>query len=42
MRSRLVVTLFVALLTLPLLVPPARAQNALVVSVWGEIGRAHV
>jgi len=34
MRSRLVAIL-VALLTLPLLVPQARAQNALVVSVWG-------
>ena len=35
MRSRLaVVTLLVALLTLPL-VPPARAQNSLVVSIWG-------
>ena len=36
MRSRLVVvTLLVALLALPLLAPRARAQNALVVSVWG-------
>jgi putative spermidine/putrescine transport system substrate-binding protein len=34
MRSRLLLTILVALLTLPL-VPPARAQNALVVSVWG-------
>src|SRR5207253_18089 len=33
MRSRLVV-LILALATLPL-VPPARAQNVLVVSVWG-------
>jgi putative spermidine/putrescine transport system substrate-binding protein len=35
MRSRLVVTVLIALVTLPLLVPQARAQNALVVSVWG-------
>src|SRR5687767_15610189 len=34
MRSRLAVAILLALLTLPL-VPPARAQNALVVSVWG-------
>ena len=34
MRSRLAVLLLVALLALPM-VPPARAQNALVVSVWG-------
>jgi hypothetical protein len=36
MRSRLVVTVLVALLTLPLLVPPARAQNTLVVSVFSR------
>ena len=36
MRSRLVATVLIALVTLPLLVPQARAQNALVVSVWGE------
>jgi putative spermidine/putrescine transport system substrate-binding protein len=36
MRSRLAVaTLLLALLGLPLLALPARAQNALVVSVWG-------
>ncbi len=35
MRSRLVVVVLVALLTLPLLAPHARAQNTLVVSVWG-------
>ena len=35
MRSRLVVVVLVALLMLPLLAPHARAQNALVVSVWG-------
>jgi putative spermidine/putrescine transport system substrate-binding protein len=35
MRARILVAVLVALLTLPLLVPPARAQNALVVSVWG-------
>ncbi|HEV8586049.1 MAG TPA: ABC transporter substrate-binding protein [Methylomirabilota bacterium] len=34
MRSRVVVTLLAVLLTLPL-VSPARAQNALVVSIWG-------
>jgi putative spermidine/putrescine transport system substrate-binding protein len=34
MRPRLVVTVLIALVTLSL-VPPARAQNALVVSVWG-------
>src|SRR2546430_6734623 len=34
MRSRLMVTMLLALLMVPL-VPPARAQNALVVSVWG-------
>jgi putative spermidine/putrescine transport system substrate-binding protein len=34
MRSRLVAAILVALLTLPL-VSPARAQDALVVSVWG-------
>jgi putative spermidine/putrescine transport system substrate-binding protein len=34
MRTRALVALLVALLVLPL-VPPARAQNALVVSVWG-------
>ena len=34
MRSRLMVTMLLALLTVPL-VPPARAQNALVVSIWG-------
>src|SRR5687767_4426838 len=35
MRSRLFVAVLVALLTLPLLAPHARAQNTLVVSVWG-------
>jgi putative spermidine/putrescine transport system substrate-binding protein len=35
MRSRLFVAVVVALLTLPLLAPHARAQNTLVVSVWG-------
>jgi putative spermidine/putrescine transport system substrate-binding protein len=35
MRSRLAAMLLLALLTLPLLVLPARAQSALVVSVWG-------
>src|SRR5438094_2757800 len=34
MRSRLMVTMLLALLMVPL-VPPARAQNALVVSIWG-------
>jgi putative spermidine/putrescine transport system substrate-binding protein len=35
MRSRLVLVVLVALLALPFPVPTARAQNALVVSVWG-------
>jgi len=35
MRSRMPVAVLAALLTLSLLGPPARAQNALVVSVWG-------
>ncbi len=35
MRPRIVVTVLVALLILPLLGVPARAQNALVVSTWG-------
>ena len=35
MRSRLAMVIVVALLVLPMVVPPARAQNALVVSIWG-------
>jgi putative spermidine/putrescine transport system substrate-binding protein len=35
MRSGLVAAVLVALLALPLVVAPARAQNTLVVSVWG-------
>jgi len=35
MRPRLVIAVLLALLALSLVTPPARAQNALVVSVWG-------